>query len=127
GAFAQNRRLDFKESLRIEKLPRCLGNAVPGLQIAGEARPAQIEIAKGQLKIFIAQFGIELKREILGAIQNRERLREPVDVAGRQLWVFGSGQTRRDLSPNLNDVFRTQAVGLLCYLSVFFRAKNDLS
>src|SRR5207248_8530619 len=127
SAFAQNRGLDFKESLRIEKLPSCLGDAMAGLQIAGEARSAQIEIAIGQLEIFIAQFGIELKREILGAIQNRERLREHFDVAGRQLWVFGARQTRGDFSANLNDVFRTQAVGLLCYFSVFFRSKDHLS
>jgi len=38
-----------------------------------------------------------------------------------------SSMTRRDFSANLNDVFRTQAVGLRCYLSVFFGAKNHLS
>ena len=78
---------------------------MPGLQIAREPRPAQIEITIGQLEIFITQLGVDLKWQILRAIQNRKRLRKHFDVAGRELRIFGPGQAGRDFAANLNDIF----------------------
>ena len=88
GAFAQDRRFDLEEPLRIEILARRLGDAMAGPQVARQPRPAQVVIAISQLEIFVAEFGVELERKILGPVQDRERVWDNLDVAGCQLGIF---------------------------------------
>ena len=66
-------------------------------QISREARPAQIEVAIGQLEIFVAELRVELKRKIFGTIEDRKLRRQHFDIARGEFWIFRSRQTRRDL------------------------------
>src|SRR5205807_6871088 len=79
-ALAQDGRFDLKETLRVEILAGRLGDAMASLQIAREPWPAQVVIAISQFEIFVAQFGVELERQILGPVQNRERVRDNLDA-----------------------------------------------
>ena len=96
------------------------------LQIAREPWPAQIVIAISQLEIFVAQFSVELKWEILGSVQNRERVRDNLDLPRRQFGIFRARQAGRHFAGDLNHIFGTQAVRLFRHVGIFFRTEHNL-
>jgi hypothetical protein len=72
------------------------------------------------------RLGIDREGEIICAIQNVQVAWNDFYVSGRKLWIFGAWHARRDSTTDLNHIFATQCMRLLCKLGVFFRAKDNL-
>ena len=96
------------------------------LQILREAWPSQIVITIRQPQIFIVNLGVELKWQILRAIQNPQLVRHDFNLARRQLWVFRPRHSRRHFAGDLNHILAAQTVGLLRDRCIFFGPKHNL-
>src|SRR4030095_1669699 len=95
-------------------------------KIAGHSWPAEVEIPVGHSQIFVVRLGIDREGEIIRAMQNAQVAWNDFDVTRRKLWIFRAWHTRRDPATDLDHIFATQCMRLLCKLGVFFRAKDNL-
>src|SRR5439155_279122 len=84
-ALAQNGGFDLEESFRIKILPRGLRDAMADLQIAREPWPAQVVVAISQFEIFVAQFGVELERQIFRPVHGVPGHSERTDKSRKRI------------------------------------------
>ena len=95
-------------------------------QIARKLGASQIEIAISEPQIFVADFGIDGKGQIVRSIQNAQLVRNDFNVARWQFGIFCSRYARGDRACDLNHIFAAKRMRLLRDFDIFFRSKNNL-
>src|SRR4029077_17011115 len=86
----QHRSLDLQKALGVEEVADRLGHPVPELEVPGHPRSAQVQVAvaKPHLLVDRAVF-VDGERRWLRAVEDDNGTRFDLDLARRQLLVFG--------------------------------------
>ena len=90
------------------------------------ALAAQVEVAVFHPQILVGKLPVEVEGQHVGLVEHFAFGGDDFDIAGRQLGVFGAGETRGDFAGDLQHILITQRVALCGQFSVFFRAEHDL-
>ena len=87
-ALGEDRRLDFEEPGVVEVVAHGFDDAVALLDVALQARPAQVEVTVGQAQVLVADLLVEREGGHLGLVEDGQRIGDEFDLAGGQGGVF---------------------------------------
>ena len=112
SALDQDWRLDVEEPMSPKVVPNDSCRLVAQPQLFLHSGPPQVDVPVGQTKKFVhVDVVVDFKGRCLRWAKNPQIGGCQLDIAGRDVWVFGACQPSADDSGGLYDPLRTQLAG----------------